>query len=321
MLAAPAVAHATYAGRNGLISFDEGQDSCDRLIAGPRAADCAPFLVSSGTRLITPDGSHRQKLRTVGAGVFSPGGRYLGAYEGGLAVVRLSDLSIRKVTRRRGARFGSWSPDARTIAYADAIGVRRVDRNGSHDRLLAKDGDDPQWSPRGRQIAFRWCGSRAPDCGIALVDATGRRQPSQIVTGGFDAEWSPGGRKLVFVHGTGADDTVATVDLHGRVHDLAAGTNPQWSPDGQWIAYQSVPSPGASLSVVRPDGTAAHAVAENVSEFTWSPDSRYLATDTDALTTIRIVPLAGGRARTVTRVAQGTSDDELCCPTWQQLPR
>jgi dipeptidyl-peptidase-4 len=47
-----------------------------------------------------------------------------------------------------------WSPDGARIAYVDGGALHIAGADGTHDRALGKDADDPQWSPDGTRIAF-----------------------------------------------------------------------------------------------------------------------------------------------------------------------
>jgi dipeptidyl aminopeptidase/acylaminoacyl peptidase len=63
--------------------------------------------------------------------------------------------------------------------------------------------------------------------------------------------------------------------------------NPEWSPDGQWLAYEGRTGDKAGLIVARPDGTGAKFLAEmsgtnaplpgSGRTIAWSPDSRRIA--------------------------------------------
>jgi Tol biopolymer transport system component len=45
--------------------------------------------------------------------------------------------------------------------------------------------------------------------------------------------------------------------------DLAADTQPEWSPDGEWIAFLSDRSGHVDLYVVHPDGTGLRRLTRN----------------------------------------------------------
>src|SRR5262249_31050336 len=99
---------------------------------------------------------------------------------------------------------------------------------------------------------------------------------------------SPDGKRVVYtvtktiLEATSASEEtrieVASADGTGAAA-LVKGdkkpSNPQWSPDGEWVAYLA----DNNLHRVRPDGTAAEAVTQGlaVHAFKWSPDGAAIA--------------------------------------------
>ena len=60
----------------------------------------------------------------------------------------------------------------------------------------------------------------------------------------------------------------------------ASCEDPQWSPDGRWIAFLSEQSGKKNLRVIRPNGGEAQQVSDvksGVGNFKWSPDGKQLA--------------------------------------------
>lgn len=78
--------------------------------------------------------------------------------------------------------------------------------------------------------------------------------------------------------------------------------NPEWSPDGQWLAYLAPDGArGQSLVVSRPDGSHRRVVARGKSiEFTWSPTADVLAV-TSAAGGLAVVPVDGSARWLVAR--------------------
>jgi dipeptidyl aminopeptidase/acylaminoacyl peptidase len=59
-----------------------------------------------------------------------------------------------------------------------------------------------------------------------------------------------------------------------------SSTNPEWSPDGQWIAFLSKRGEKTQIHVIRVDGGEAFQVTHtdnNIRDFEWSPDSQKIA--------------------------------------------
>ena len=69
--------------------------------------------------------------------------------------------------------------------------------------------------------------------------------------------------------------------------DKESSGNPDWSPDGQWIAYRGRVGEKTGLVVARPDGTGARLLAEvagtnaplpgSSTTLAWSPDGKRIA--------------------------------------------
>jgi len=136
---------------------------------------------------------------------------------------------------------------AGSIIYkcGDALCVTRPDGSGGHD-LLPSSGPWPQWdaavSPNGQMVAFRGY--------YGLGD----------------------GQYALYVAGT---DGCGVQKLTTSIASL-----PSWSPDGQWIAFDT--SGGGGIWKVRPTGTGLTRIAqgrggaEDMSPV-WSPDGKKIA--------------------------------------------
>jgi TolB protein len=77
-----------------------------------------------------------------------------------LYVMDADGSHVRQLTRTpEEENWPTWSPDGKQIVYSFDDGLRVMDANGTHSRLLTEDGGEPSWSPDGRWIAFD-CGHR-----------------------------------------------------------------------------------------------------------------------------------------------------------------
>jgi hypothetical protein len=87
--------------------------------------------------------------------------------------------------------------------------------------------------------------------------------------------WSPDGKRLVYQ----MDDAVRLYELdHDRSDAIAKGTDPTWSPDGNWIAFRD----RETYYAMHADGRDRKDLFHNhggsaVSALYWSPDSRIVA--------------------------------------------
>ena len=119
---------------------------------------------------------------------------------------------------------------------------------------------------------------------------------------------SPDGKQVVFaVRQAVMDDDRSEYRTHlhladadgGKESELTQGIfscdDPQWSPDGRWIAFVSERSDKKDLWAVRPDGGDAQRLTEvktNVGNYRWSPDGKaiaFTALDPPALSDARVV--------------------------------
>ena len=192
------------------------------------------------------DGSNAKRLTTgmtpVYGKSFSPDGQSLVFESAGgsvyasdlrLYVIRADGTGMVRITNEL-SRLPDWSPDATRIAYCAADGIVTIRPDGGDRRVLLPlpyswpfTCYQPRWSPDGRRIAY------------STID----------------------GRLWVM----NADGSGAVQILDGTGYDSGGGVT--WSPDGQWLAFQSTQSGSLNIWVVRPDGTGARNVTNLTSGF------------------------------------------------------
>ncbi|HET9097492.1 MAG TPA: hypothetical protein VFN37_12575 [Candidatus Baltobacteraceae bacterium] len=155
---------------------------------------------------------------------------------------------------------------------------------------------------------------RAPAVGsLYVMNADGSRQ-TRFMTGSddeFGASASPDGKYVVYRSarpGTqNAELFVARIDGSGArqiTHMGRWASQPAWSPDGNRIAFVSIPvgrSGNYQLLTIHPDGSHPRTILERVAEIdgpAWTADSARIAYGTrNGLTTqIALVPASGGAA-------------------------
>jgi TolB protein len=152
-----------------------------------------------------------------------------------------------------------WSPNGKTVAFYavqfDALGqqpiapphIYLVDADGSDQRLLTPmRARFPSWSANG-QIAFDNGGGGSAD--IFVVDADGTGEPSNLTK-------SPAARNI----------------------------RPDWSPDGQKIAFATRRDGDDEIYVMNPDGSEPTRLTKNRASDTapaWSPDGRKILFQSD----------------------------------------
>ena len=189
----------------------------------------------------------------------------------------LADVATGKVKRRllkssyssnyETFRFitssASWSPDGKKIAVAaksgprDVIVIIDVDRNREERRIKIKLNGitTPSWSPDGKQIVFTGYDGGLSDLFIVNVNGTDLRRLTNDRYADLHPVWSPDGRTIAFATDRGEDTDfrtlkignmrIATYDVaSARIEilpgmELGKNVSPQWSPDGQELAYVS----------------------------------------------------------------------------------
>ena len=201
--------------------------------------------------------------------------------------------------------------------------IYTVPLSGGKATQVTPDGDTflPQWSPDGKRIYFR------PRDGIAFVPAVGGvisavSQGGDKVTvtlPGGGNHISPDGQRIVF---SGVKKGIPGVHLWTMpiaggepvqltmTPDLDAW-QPRWSPDGQWIAFESERQVSGdrkldeNIFIVSSKGGEPRQLTRHTDSFcelmAWSPGGDSVAyACSDEM--IRIVPVGGGEPRAVLKV-------------------
>jgi WD40 repeat protein len=159
----------------------------------------------------------------------------------------------------------------------------------------------PAFSPNGQKLAFKASGSalctKTTDVDanrkLMILDIeTGQMTPvpgAESINGVFRLSWSPDGKFLAATdergcgNGNGICSYIVLVDVAtGEMKTIAEGTDPSWSPKGDWIAYINL---GVRCMIIHPDGTGARSVLEKEHKWMdyalnapiiWSPDGERL---------------------------------------------
>jgi len=151
---------------------------------------------------------------------------------------------------------------------------------------------EPAWSPDGRQIAYS--SDREWPAGIYVMDADGRNihRVTSAMADDHHPTWSPDGRQIAFdrtleppAPSSRHDVWLVQVDGTGETNltsslPNAAYEEPEWSPDGRWIAVRELSGNDFKLLFVSPNGHESRTLSLGAVRMpdhpAWSPDSKRL---------------------------------------------
>jgi Tol biopolymer transport system component len=186
-----------------------------------------------------------------------------------------------------------WSLDGAHLVVWRGEGLYLVDARTGEETLLVENYQFPQFSPDGDWI-YAVDTRRAP----LIQDTENRLERIHISSGRSERlltatrslsalSWSPDGSQFVLRNINQSGDELIVMDADGgnqQVITFVPGilrlNDPQWSPDGDWIAFFGGEVNAAQhLFLIHPDGSGRKRLTTSAGDrddLIWSPDGEWL---------------------------------------------
>jgi len=140
----------------------------------------------------------------------------------------------------------------------------------------------PAASPNGRRVAMILSKNGSPDLYVANLDGTGLKQLTFTKEAESSPCWAPNNETICFASRSGGPPQLFTVAASGgsparlRTSLASSPTEPDWSPDGKWIAFTSLAQSFRICMVPAKGGGGDAIVLADGEDPTWAPNSRAL---------------------------------------------
>jgi Tol biopolymer transport system component/DNA-binding winged helix-turn-helix (wHTH) protein len=269
---------------------------------------------------------------------WSPDGKFI-AFNGGDAIhlVNLQTSAVRPLTNPPPTaedRAPSFSADGSRVMFVRSRGsgfpeeVKTISADGGEEILLTSVAAEvvgtPRWSADGKSVIFSSNFGGKP--GLWRVSSEKREPPIQINDTGAEPAISPQSSLLAYDRGSHGLN-IWQLELSAAGHSQASilvpltgqtdqGPGPQFSPDGQKLAFMSDRSGTMEIWVSNRDGKNPVQLTAigNAGTPRWSPDSKSIVFDANRKSGAALYTVAlGGGAAPRLLTPDGT---ENRCPSW-----
>ena len=220
--------------------------------------------------------------------------------------------------------FEVWKLDTATGSVARVpIALRGAPASAGERRVSETSFQSMALSPDGKKVAVI---ARGEVFAASTKDAGTAQRLTETPGAESSPAWSPDSRRLAYVSERGLTRQILEYDFVTQAERALTGAtgdvwSPVYSPDGKSLAYVNGQdelrvvligdggSPGGGTLVFK--GALGR---QNGARPTWSPDSRWLAfmvTDRRAFRNVWVAPVAGGDARQISFLGNGTTSDTI----------
>jgi Tol biopolymer transport system component len=230
---------------------------------------------------------------------YVPDTGYAAKVESTLEVMDVGGIQSRRVVRQFDGKIEApnWTKDGASLLYNADGRLWRIAVDGKSDPVPVNTGplqhlnNDHGISPKGDQVIVS--DQSEPDnlSRISLLPIGGSARPKSIVSDpaarSYWHGWSPDGRAIAYVRVGASDDSydIYSADLAtGKRAPLIVGPGvddgPEYSPDGQWLYFNSTRSGAMQIWRAHATGTSPEQITHDPNFRDWfphlSPDGKWI---------------------------------------------
>ncbi len=227
-----------------------------------------------------------------------------------LQTIEFTDQYRRAVVIRSTPGYmqsADWAPDGKSILVWEEGRIERIpylDPDGGgpaqpiDTRGLVGCSGNFGLSPDGKVLAVSCSSKPGEPHQVYLLPAAGGGAPRQLTRGAaasFFHAWSPDGKTVAFTRGSASRADIFTIPAAGgpetRLTTDTVDDGPVYSPDGQYIYFDSARSGTIQIWRMRPDGSQA----EQLTDDDWLNSSPHISPDGTTLAFLSQPPGHGNR--------------------------